>query len=146
MPAGWVSDGHPLAAHGVATLCRSPPNPRVGKNTLTLTHTRRWQVVSGLVGSGISGVPASDPPRTATDADVLVLTSSAGTPTGLLAEVTGLVAAQRVLPLGGVGNKVLALLRGDADVALMHLKTSLWDSCATEAVRLRLRHSGRRSE
>jgi 3'-phosphoadenosine 5'-phosphosulfate (PAPS) 3'-phosphatase len=103
-------------------------------------------VVSGLVGSGISGVPASDPPRTATDADVLVLTSSAGTPTGLLAEVTGLVAAQRVLPLGGVGNKVLALLRGDADVALMHLKTSLWDSCATEAVRLRLRHSGRRSE
>jgi hypothetical protein len=29
---------------------------------------------------------------------------------------------------------VLALLKGDADVGLMHLKTSLWDTCATEAV------------
>jgi hypothetical protein len=33
-----------------------------------------------------------------------------------------------------VAFQVLALLQGDADVGLMHLKTSLWDTCATEAV------------
>lgn len=90
------------------------------------------QVVSGLVGSGVAGVPSGTAARV--DATETVLTASAGTHKGLLLDVTELIAAPRVLPLGAVGNKVLALLKGDADVGLMHLKTSLWDTCATEAV------------
>ena len=62
------------------------------------------QVVSGLVGTGVSGVPSSTASRA--DTTETVLTSSAGTPKGLLADVTELIAAPRVLPLGAVGNKV----------------------------------------
>jgi phosphoribosylglycinamide formyltransferase-1 len=39
-----------------------------------------------------------------------------------------------ILVAGGCGNKVLRLLTGDADVTLFNLGTSLWDSCATQAV------------
>ena len=39
----------------------------------------------------------------------------------------GLQPAAVITP-GGVGNKILSVLRGDADCALMHLSTSLWDT------------------
>ena len=42
--------------------------------------------------------------------------------------------APEVLEAGGAGNKVLAVLRGDADATMLHLGTSLWDTCAPEAV------------
>lgn len=32
------------------------------------------------------------------------------------------------------GNKILSLLRGDCDACVFNLKTSLWDTCATQAV------------
>ena len=41
--------------------------------------------------------------------------------------------ARRVIA-GGCGNKILHLLRGEADVTLFNLGTSLWDTCATEAL------------
>ena len=36
--------------------------------------------------------------------------------------------------MGGAGNKLLALATGAADVAIMHMGTSLWDTAAPEAV------------
>lgn len=40
---------------------------------------------------------------------------------------------------GAAGNKLLMVAEGRADMAIMHLKTSLWDTCAPEAI---LRASG----
>ena len=40
---------------------------------------------------------------------------------------------------GAAGNKLLMVAEGRADIAVMHLKTSLWDTCAPEAI---LRASG----
>ena len=39
-----------------------------------------------------------------------------------------------VLTAGACGNKILQLLLGKADVALFNLKSSRWDTCATEAL------------
>jgi len=36
--------------------------------------------------------------------------------------------------VGGVGNKLLAVAEGRADFAVMHFGTSLWDTCAPEAI------------
>jgi 3'-phosphoadenosine 5'-phosphosulfate (PAPS) 3'-phosphatase len=36
--------------------------------------------------------------------------------------------------IGGAGNKILAVAEGRAEYALMHFGTSLWDTCAPEAV------------
>jgi 3'-phosphoadenosine 5'-phosphosulfate (PAPS) 3'-phosphatase len=36
--------------------------------------------------------------------------------------------------MGGAGNKILAVADGRAEIALMHFGTSLWDTCAPEAV------------
>ena len=35
---------------------------------------------------------------------------------------------------GGAGAKILAVAQGEVDIALMHAGTSLWDSCAPEAI------------
>ena len=56
-----------------------------------------------------------------------------GPQAGVLAAARELIGADQVLEAGGCGNKVLQLLLGRANVALMNLKTSLWDTCATEA-------------
>lgn len=42
--------------------------------------------------------------------------------------------AARHTVAGGCGNKILRLLTGEADVTLFNLGTSVWDTCATEAV------------
>eukprot|EP00041_Stephanoeca_diplocostata_P026628 m.720979 g.720979 ORF g.720979 m.720979 type:complete len:1005 (-) comp23011_c0_seq1:245-3259(-) len=39
-----------------------------------------------------------------------------------------------LLPVGGCGNKILHLLTGAADGALFNLRSSLWDTCALEAL------------
>ena len=52
----------------------------------------------------------------------------------LLAVAREIVAADANAVIGGAGNKLLAVAQGRADVALMHFGTSLWDTCAPEAV------------
>lgn len=39
-----------------------------------------------------------------------------------------------LLTAGASGNKVLKVLTGECDAAVLNLKTSLWDTCATEAL------------
>ena len=56
-----------------------------------------------------------------------------------LAAARAAVAAAAEVMIGGAGNKILAVAEGRADVAIMHFGTSLWDTCAPEAV---LRASG----
>ena len=51
-----------------------------------------------------------------------------------LAAARGAVGAAADVVIGGAGNKILAVAEGRADVALMHFGTSLWDTCAPEAV------------
>ena len=36
--------------------------------------------------------------------------------------------------VGGAGTKILAAAEGVADLAIMHFGTSLWDTCAPEAI------------
>ena len=40
----------------------------------------------------------------------------------------------RWVQMGGAGNKLLAVAEGRVDAAVMHFGTSLWDTCAPEAV------------
>lgn len=56
-----------------------------------------------------------------------------------LAAARAAVGAAAEVMIGGAGNKILAVADGRADVAIMHFGTSLWDTCAPEAV---LRASG----
>ena len=64
----------------------------------------------------------------------LVLAASAGCSNPVLRRVREAVAAPRLLEAGGSANKVLSVVLGRADAALLNLATSKWDSCATEAV------------
>ena len=64
----------------------------------------------------------------------LVLAASAKCSDPVLRRVREAIAAPRLLQAGGSANKVLSVVLGRADAALLNLATSKWDSCATEAV------------
>ena len=64
----------------------------------------------------------------------MVLSTSATCNDPILQRVREAVAAPRLLQAGGSANKVLSVVLGRADAALLNLATSKWDSCATEAV------------
>ncbi|GBG30930.1 Inositol monophosphatase 3 [Hondaea fermentalgiana] len=64
----------------------------------------------------------------------VVLASSATVKEPALQKSVACIGAASTIVAGGCGNKVLRLLTGQADVALFNLASSLWDSCATEAL------------
>ncbi len=90
----------------------------------------RAHVMYGLAlgGFGAKNIPQPTGERPALSGLVLVASPSAKEP-AVKAAKEALVPAAVITP-GGVGNKILSVLRGDADCALMHLATSLWDTCA----------------
>ena len=51
-----------------------------------------------------------------------------------LAAARTVAGCARNCQIGGAGNKILAVAEGRAEIALMHFGTSLWDTCAPEAV------------
>jgi 3'-phosphoadenosine 5'-phosphosulfate (PAPS) 3'-phosphatase len=46
----------------------------------------------------------------------------------------GVIDPSTVLPLGGSGNKLLSVATGASQVAVLNLASSLWDTCASEAL------------
>ena len=94
-------------------------------------------VIAGAVGYGTFGYQRAVRCPEEQGQTLRVAGSSSGTTVTPV-----LAAAARVLArLGGepsvvpaCGNKVLHLLTGHSDVTLFNLKSSLWDSCATQAV------------
>eukprot|EP00755_Sulcionema_specki_P012848 Sspe_Gene.52419::Locus_29054_Transcript_1_1_Confidence_1.000_Length_1185::g.52419::m.52419/K01082/cysQ, MET22, BPNT1; 3'(2'), 5'-bisphosphate nucleotidase len=88
-------------------------------------------VITGMVDVGVAGVPAPIHQR---PEGKCVLAGSKDGKDPVLDEVRKAIACDGLLPLGACGNKVLSLLTGSADVCLFNMATSLWDTCATEAV------------
>ena len=93
-------------------------------------------VLHGIVGLGLFGLPggtadadgAAQPGRVC-----LVCAASKTVKEDVLVKTHAIVGGQ-TLVAGGCGNKILQLLTGAADVAVFNLGTSLWDTCATEAL------------
>lgn len=112
--AGVCIRGRPVA--GVVGLPFAPDAP----------------VLVGAVGSGVIGLEHSGTPLARTG-EGAVLVASAGAK-GHVAAVQSVIDAEYVLEMGGAGNKMLHLARGDADVAVLNLATSLWDTAATSAL------------
>jgi 3'-phosphoadenosine 5'-phosphosulfate (PAPS) 3'-phosphatase len=110
---------------------------------ITMGGTTGGAVIAGVVGVDTFGFL----PVATTAATTAVATASTNAPLRLASSSSikdpALQAVQSVLtaaPFSGVpstvpacGNKVLSLLRGENDVAVFNLKTSLWDACATQA-------------
>ena len=102
-------------------------------------------VVYGLVGKGVGtagGPRAPPPPLAAVDAPrpVVVTGDDRGAILKGAKEVAlgeggaGGAGGGTAVQTGATGNKLLAVAEGRCDVAVLHFKTSLWDTCATEAV------------
>lgn len=97
-----------------------------------------WGVAPPGASSGIKGTSDGGPregrgrlaPET-TDGCVCVTGDSKNES---LAAARAAVGAAADVTVGGAGNKMLAVAEGRADVAVMHFGTSLWDTCAPEAV------------
>ena len=99
-----------------------------------------WGVVGGAgvggVGEAASGTLGEFAPGGRVDAGSAsgLVSVTGDSSNALLAAARELVAADTNAIFGGAGNKLLQLAHGRADVALMHFGTSLWDTCAPEAV------------
>jgi phosphoribosylglycinamide formyltransferase-1 len=86
-------------------------------------------VLHGIVGASVHLPRESAAP----DRSQLVCAASKTVKEAILVKAHAIVGGE-VVVAGGCGNKILRLLTGDADVTLFNLGTSLWDSCATQAL------------
>ena len=87
------------------------------------------KVIHGITGVGVfPPFPPLSPTIGVTIAASKVITHP------LLISITSLIAPTNKIVSGGCGNKILQLLNGSANVCLFNLESSLWDTCATEAV------------
>lgn len=55
-------------------------------------------------------------------------------PKGLIADVLDIISPAKIVELGGAGNKLMRIATGEADIVVLNLVTSLWDTAATEAL------------
>jgi 3'-phosphoadenosine 5'-phosphosulfate (PAPS) 3'-phosphatase len=109
----------------------------------------RPHVLYGAVGSpsGVAGLPLPEGPAklAAADAAGITLAISGDLGKNTAAEAVPKVLfgdggtgcwqdTARLLRVGGCGFKILKVMNGEADIAVMNMKTSLWDTCAPEAL------------
>lgn len=87
--------------------------------------------IYGLVGAGVVNLSPTHESRTAGSGIILV---SSATSKPVINKVIAAISPGRILPLGGAGNKMLQVAKGRADLAILNLATSLWDSAATTAI------------
>lgn len=88
-------------------------------------------VLHGIVGGRVY-IPGTGEPNII-DRPQLVCAASKSVKEAVLVKAHAIVGGE-ILVAGGCGNKILRLLTGEADVTLFNLGTSLWDSCATQAI------------
>jgi fructose-1,6-bisphosphatase/inositol monophosphatase family enzyme len=90
-------------------------------------------VVRALVGAGVTGLPR--PSRRADAAGGgAVLTASANAKDAIVVAAEEVVGAAEKVPRTGAGNKMLAVACGAAHVTVLNRVSSLWDTCAPEAM------------
>ena len=82
--------------------------------------------------SGVAGAPRATPPPLGEKNGATCVTGDSTNASLAAARVVADCATNAVI--GGAGNKILAVAEGRAEIALMHFGTSLWDTCAPEAV------------
>lgn len=89
-------------------------------------------VIRALVGAGVAGMPQGKGlPAGVSGA---TLTSSVNPKDPVVIAAEELVRAGVKVPRSGAGNKMLAVARGDAEVTVLNRISSLWDTCAPEAM------------
>lgn len=88
------------------------------------------KVVCGLVGGGVVGLEG----RTERRGEGAVLGCSSKVKCEVTKRVCEVVNAEKVMGMGGAGNKILSIVKGGTDVVVLNLVTCLWDTCAPEAV------------
>jgi 3'(2'), 5'-bisphosphate nucleotidase len=91
--------------------------------------------VVAMVGSGVVNLP---PPEASRIGEGVVLASSQTPKEAEVKAAHSVVDAVGTLPLGGSGNKLLSVAAGASDIAVLNLVSSLWDTCASEAMLLAL--------
>lgn len=92
-------------------------------------------VISAMVGAGVVGLPPVPEAASARRArGNAILTGSIDPKDPVVVAAQNIVGASQIVPRGGAGNKILAVARGEADVAVLNRITSLWDTCATTAL------------
>jgi 3'(2'), 5'-bisphosphate nucleotidase len=104
-------------------------------------HPKSPSMASGIVIHGIvhCGVFGLELPTTSsfTAAGTMTLVTSATCEPVIASAVAAACkesGSVSILRAGGCGNKILYLLCGQAQMAVMNMGTSLWDTCATEAL------------
>ena len=102
---------------------------KIGSVSASPPSTAAGVILSGIVGVGVFGLPAAE----GASRTQLVCASSKTVKEDVLVKAHAIVGGE-TLVAGGCGNKILRLLLGEADVTLFNLGTSLWDTCATEAL------------
>lgn len=89
-------------------------------------------IIYGVVGAGVVNLPIE--PASNQDRRGLVLASSHSRVKPMIKEATHIINPESVLPLGGAGNKMIQVAKGTADICILNLATSLWDTAATSAI------------
>eukprot|EP01134_Creolimax_fragrantissima_P004289 CFRG4289T1 len=127
---------------------RSPENSdpqSSNKATSKVCHSRaRGHVVYGVVGSeqvvGLTSQIGSTFTRKSEHIvdTLVVVTSECVEEKAIKSALSTLNKTETdkfsILREGGCGNKILRVITGQADVAFLNLASSLWDTCATEAI------------
>ena len=91
-------------------------------------------VVYGLVGAGIATTAARPLAARASTARPIVAAGDTDDATLRKAYAAARGPDGENVLVGGTGTKILAVVDGVADVAVMNFKSSSWDTCAPEAV------------
>jgi 3'-phosphoadenosine 5'-phosphosulfate (PAPS) 3'-phosphatase len=95
-----------------------------------------WGIAAPGATSGVTGIVGEAPkrPRLSPETKGGVVCITGDSKNASLTAAKRAVDAAGNAMIGGAGNKILAVAEGRAEVALMHFGTSLWDTCAPEAV------------
>lgn len=129
---GVAYRGRPLA--GIVGI----PFLRLGPQDTASVQGTRTHVLYGVVGSPsqVVGLPLPAPPLDGASQRAgltLAISSDLGRGTAVEEVLKALDGAQ-LLVAGASGHKILKVVSGEADAAVLNMKTSLWDTCATEAL------------
>lgn len=84
-----------------------------------------------LVGAGVVNLNNQPWSR---DERGLVVVASKGLKDQVVKDVVEIIQPQQLLAASAAGNKMMQVACGKADVGVLNLITSLWDTCATQAV------------
>lgn len=95
-----------------------------------------WGIAAPGAASGVMSAAGEAPkrPRLSPETKGGIVCVTGDSNNASLAAAKGAVDSAGKATIGGAGNKILAVAEGRAEVALMHFGTSLWDTCAPEAV------------